>query len=196
MNSTITINRYDNELLAIALNFMVDNYQSWTREDKKLRETVAKHIRTLRDRSRLLEKRYDILSYVFDHNSFVEILRRKMESLSGKSRGQKIAIVTQIYDLLLTEYANWSRLADQKFKNTVSNKLVELRTENEGFLEGQQYDILLTDEDKVVLQEINNGKRLRSDLCCLFNGDEISKISKEDIQIFFRLANKILKKKK
>ena len=196
MNSTITINRYDNELLAIALNFMVDNYQSWTREDKKLRETVAKHIRTLRDRSRLLEKRYDILSYVFDHNSFVEILRRKMESLSGKSRGQKIAIVTQIYDLLLTEYANWSRLADQKFKNTVSNKLVELRTENEGFLEGQQYDILLTDEDKVVLQEINNGKRLRSYLCCLFNGDEISKISKEDIQIFFRLANKILKKKK
>lgn len=202
MNSTT--NQSDNEyilvkpnndgLLASSLTFMVDNYQIWSRENKELQLKVSRQIIEMRKLGLLQEKKYDILVNVFDLKSFILLISNKVETLHGKSRHEKVKIVTEIYDVLIEEYRNWFEICDQRFRNMLSNKLVELRMKYDGILESCKYDILLTEEDKILMYEFHVGKKLNPNLICLVDNDELSKMSQDDRETFCRMANKLFKK--
>ena len=193
-NEYILLKSNNDSLLTTSLNFMVDNYQIWSRENKELRLKVSRQIINMRIRGRLLEEKYDLLVDVFDLKSFILSISNKVEKLHGKPRHMKVKILTGIYDSLVKEHRNWFEICDKRFRNMMSSKLVELRMKHDGVLESCKYDILLTEEDKILMYEFHIGKKLNPNLISLVDNDELSKMSQDDRETFCRMANKLFKK--
>jgi hypothetical protein len=142
------------DFLVSVLNFMVDNHQLLIR-DRELHRNVSKEVITLRKSGYFRESKYDVLVDVFEFENFKTQIQNRIISLHGKPRAQKIALITEIFDLILKEYSNWINVADEKFKQNVSTKLFEMREKKKGILHDQKYDILLDDITKEMMRTKN-----------------------------------------
>lgn len=194
VDNNMLVKSIEDCLLEITLNFMVDNFQTWSWKDIKLRKKVSDQIKDKRMKGQLQNIRYNVLLGVFDPPSFINFIRGKINTLSGSPRQVKITIITEIFDVFVKHHSNWYKISDQNFKESVSGKLVVLR-EKYGILEDCKYDILLTEDDKILLHKIKEGQLLCLHLIPMIDKQKLSKYPSKEIFAFFRMANDLMKKK-
>ena len=184
VDNNMLVKSIEDCLLETTLNFMVDNFQTWSWKDIKLRKKVSDQIKDKRMKGQLQNIRYNVLLGVFDPPSFINFIRGKINTLSGSTRQVKITIITEIFDVFVKHHSNWFKISDQNFKESVSSKLVVLR-EKYGILEDCKYDILLTEDDKILCLH----------LIPMVDKQKLSKYPSKEIFAFFRMANDLMKRK-